>query len=390
MGGIKGKAAIVGVALSEFSRDSGKTELRMTCETILEALDDAGLVVSEVDGLVKHAEDASDEHAVTSSMGMENLAYFGEVKWGAAPCAMVLRAALGVATGAARCVVVYRAVNGSSKLRMIPSTKTSGQMSTSDLLHWTFLRPYGLTTEAGCVATMARRYMHEVGAKSEQFGWVPVVCREHGAENPKSVHYRKPIQLEDYMASPFVAEPLRRLDCYEEADCAAAVVVTTVELARRLKQAPAAILGGAQSIVAETEMMAGFYRPETARLPEMRDMGQRLFKMAGVGPGDIRVAQLDDAYAPLVPMQLEELGFCGKGEGAAYCEGGDRIRAGGELPLNTSGGSLGEGHIHGMNHVVEAVRQVRGTSTMQVKDAELALVATGAGGPAAGLILAAR
>jgi len=116
-------------------------------------------------------------------------------------------------------------------------------------------------------------------------------------------------------------------------------------------------------------------------------VAERMFRMAGVRPQDIDVAQLDDAYAPLVPLQLEELGFCGRGEGAAYCEGGDRIRLGGEIPLNTSGGSLGEGHIHGMNHVVEAVRQIRGTSTGQVKGAELALVSTGAGGPAAGLIL---
>jgi acetyl-CoA acetyltransferase len=140
-------------------------------------------------------------------------------------------------------------------------------------------------------------------------------------------------------------------------------------------------------MVAETEMMNSYYRPDIERLPEIRRMAEGMFKMAGVTPRDINVAQLDDAYAPLVPIQLEELGFCGQGEGAAFCEGGDRLRRGGELPLNTSGGSLGEGHIHGMNHVVEAVRQIRGTSTAQIKGAELALVATGAGGPAGGLIL---
>ncbi len=112
MDGIKGKAAIAGIALSEFSMDSRKTELRMSCEAIRDALDDAGLVVTDVDGLVKQSEDASDEHVITSSMGMGNLTYFGEVKWGAAPCAMVLRAAMAVASGAAKCVVVYRAVNG--------------------------------------------------------------------------------------------------------------------------------------------------------------------------------------------------------------------------------------------------------------------------------------
>jgi len=158
-------------------------------------------------------------------------------------------------------------------------------------------------------------------------------------------------------------------------------------MAKDLKRTPAVIRGCAQSMVGETERMNSYYRPDIARLPEVGRVAARMFQMAGVRPHDIDVAQLDDAYAPLVPLQLEELGFCGRGEGAAFCEGGDRIRLGGKIPLNTSGGSLGEGYIHGMNHVVEAVRQIRGTSTGQVKGAELALVATGAGGPAAGLIL---
>jgi 17-hydroxy-3-oxo-4-pregnene-20-carboxyl-CoA lyase len=387
MDGIRGKAAIVGVALSAFSENSRKTELRMSCEIIKAALEDAGLVVSDVDGLVKQSEDATDEHAVTSSMGMGNLAYFGEVKWGAAPCAMVLRSAMAVAAGVAKCVVVYRAVNGSSKLRMIPSMKTSGQMSTSDLLQWTFHSPFGLMTEAGRVAMLVRRYMHAYGARSEQFGWVTVVCRENGARNPRGVHYEKPVTIDEYMASRITVDPLRELDCYQESDCAAAFVITTPEMANDLKHRPAIILGAAQSIVGETEMLNSYYRPDIDRLPEMGSMAGRLYEMAGVKPTDIQVAQLDDSYAPLVAVQLEELGFCGRGEGAAYCEGGNRIRLGGKLPLNTAGGSLGEGHIHGMNHVVEAVRQIRGTSTGQVEGAELALVAAGAGGPAGGLIL---
>jgi len=389
MDGFKGKAAVVGFALSPFSRDSRKTELRLSCEVIRDALDDAGLLVTDVDGLVKHADDASDEHAVSSSMGMENLTFFGEVKWGAAPCAMLLRAAMGVASGAARCVVVYRAVNGASRLRMTPSMKTSGQMSTSDLLQWTFHSPFGLTTEAGRVAMTVRRYMHDSGARSEQLGWVPVVCREHGACNPGGAYHGKPIRLEDYLASDLVVDPLRRLDCSEASDGAAAFVVTTPEVARDLRQKPVCILGAAQSMVRDTEMLAGYYRRDPARLPEVRDVGAKLFRTAGVSAGEIRVAQLDDAYGPLVPIQLEELGFCRQGEGASFCEGGSRIRRNGAIALNTSGGSLGEGHLCGMNLVAEAVRQIRGTSTNQVNTAELSLVVTGAGGPAAGLLLAA-
>lgn len=387
MSSIRGKTAIVGIGMTKFSKDSGKTELRTACECIKSALDDAGLTPLDVDGLVKHSDDASDEHAVTSSMGMGNLSYFGECRWDGAPCAMIMRAAIGVAAATANYIVVYRSVNGASKVRMIPSMRTSGQMSTADLLQWTFHAPFGLITEAGRVAMMVRRYMYDSGATSEQFGWVTTVCREHGAQNPNGLYYQKPITIQDYLKSKLIVEPLRALDCHDEADCAVALVVTTSERARDLRQKPAYILGAAQSMVAETEEKNAFYRPRMSDLPEVHDVGRRLFSMAGVHQKDVRVAQLDDSYAPLVPMQLEALGFCGRGEGAAFCEGGDRIRLGGELPVNTSGGSLGEGYIHGMNHLVEAVRQIRGTSTAQVRDASVALVASGAGGPASGLIL---
>ena len=136
-----------------------------------------------------------------------------------------------------------------------------------------------------------------------------------------------------------------------------------------------------------SEMMTGYYRPVISGLEEIGNVGRKLFEMAGISRKDIDVVQLEDAYAPFVPMQLEELGLCKRGEGAAFCEGGDRIRLKGELPLNTSGGSLGEGHMYGMNHIYEAVQQLRGTAVVQKKGAEVVLVATGAGGPASGLIL---
>ena len=199
--------------------------------------------------------------------------------------------------------------------------------------------------------------------------------------------YKKPLSFDDYLKSGVVVEPLRRLDYYEPADAAAAFVITTAERAKDLRQKPAHILGAAQHSGPETEELTGYYRPSISGLPEMQKVGEKVYRMAGVAPKDIKCVQLDDSYAPLVPIQLEELGFCGRGEGPDFCNNGDRIRIGGQLPLNTSGGSLGEGHIHGMNHVIEAVRQIRGTSTAQVKDPDLVLVASGAGGPASGFIL---
>ncbi len=232
-----------------------------------------------------------------------------------------------------------------------------------------------------------RRYMHEFGINGDQFGWAATVCREHGARNPNSIFYEKPITIKDYRESKMVIDPLRALDCYPEIDGAVAFIITTVERAKRLKQQPVYIMAGAQSMSEGSDMMTGYYRPVISGLEEIGNVGRKLFAMAGVTLKDINAIQLDDAYAPFVPMQLEELGFCDRGKGAAFCEGGDRIRVGGELPLNTGGGSLGEGHIYGLNHIYEAVCQIRGTSTNQVKDAELVLVATGAGGPASGLIL---
>jgi len=381
------KAAIVGIGTSGFSRDFGKTELRMICESVRMALDDAGLVPEDIDGMIKHSDEAPDERAIGDSMGMGNLTYFGDCRWDGAACGMVLRAAIGVTSGMANYVVVLRAFNESSGRRTKTSMRDIDQLCTSDLLQWGFHVPYGHMTEAGRVAMIVRRYMHECGVKGNDFGWVTTVCREHGARNPEGVFHGQPISIEAYLKSEMVVDPLRKLDCYEATDAAVALVITTAEKARRLKQRPAYILSAARTMVNGTEEKNGLYGPEPGALTETRRMGERLFEMAGVKPREIRVAQLDDAYAPLVPMQLEALGFCGKGEGAAFCSGGDRIRVGGQLPINTSGGSLGEGYLRSMNHVVEAVRQIRGTSTAQSEDAHLVLVSAGAGGPSSGLIL---
>lgn len=387
MSNISKKAAIIGLGTSEFSKNSGRTELKMVCECIRDALDEAGLVPPDIDGIVKHTNESSDEHAVTSAMGMGNLAYFGECRWDGAPSGMVMRAAIGVATGMANYIVVYRVVNRASMLRQGTSPRDMDQMATGDLLQWSFHVPFGHMTEAGRVAMIVRRYMHEYNINSDKFGWITTVCREHGAKNPDGMYFNRPISIEDYRKSKMLVDPIRELDCYEETDSAVALIVTTVEKAKELRQKPVYILGAVQSSGAGTEEKNSYYRPKIAELPEINDVGQRLYAMAGIAPKDIDVAQLDDAYAPMVPMQLEELGFCDRGEGVAFCEGGDRIRVGGQLPINTSGGSLGEGYIHGMNHVAEAVRQIRGTSTNQVEGAKLALVASGAGGPASGLVL---
>jgi len=384
---ISNKTAIVGIGISEFSKDSGKTELRMASEVIREALDDAGLVPPDIDGIVVHTDDASDEIAAVRTMGMGNLTFFGQCRWDGAPCGMVMRAAIGVAAGMANYVLVYRAVNGSSKRRMGTPSRDIAQMSTSALLQWTFHAPFGQISAAGAVAMITSRYLYEYGIDPDKFGWIPVVCRGHGSKNPRGMYYGQPIAIEDYRRSPMFTDPLRLLDCHENSDAAAALIITTLERAKDLRQKPVRILAVAQSEVAETEEKNCFYSPRLSELPEIVRVGERLFAMSGLAPRHIRSIQLDDSYAPLVPMQLEALGFCAPGEGAAFCEGGDRIRMGGEIPLNTSGGSLGEGYLYGLNHIIEAVRLVRGTSPVQAGPLSPVLVTTGALGPASGLIV---
>jgi acetyl-CoA acetyltransferase len=385
---IKDKAAIVGIGVTDFSKDSKRTQIHLACECILAAIKDAGLKVEDIDGMVKHTNDAADEQRILRSIGGRNLNYYGECRWGSGgSSALVLRATMGVAAGVANNVVVYWTANDSSKRAELPYHVGMFMLSTSEAEQFSFYPPVGLITPEGQIGLIIRRYMHEFGIKDNQFGWVPVVCRENAAKNPGAIFYKQPITIEDYLKSDMIVEPIRALDCHTKIDGAVALVVTTAERAKNLKQKPVYIMAAAQSAVQGVELMTSYNRPVISGLPETSNVGKELFRVAGVTPKDINVVQLDDSYAPLVPMQLEELGFCKRGEGPAFCDKGSRIRVGGELPLNTSGGSLGEGYLYCMNHIVEAVRQVRGTAINQVKNVELALVSGGAGGPASGLIL---
>jgi acetyl-CoA acetyltransferase len=358
----------------------------MACRTIRDALDDCGLTPPDIDGIVVFEGEAVEQQAIQRAMGMSSISYYGDCRWGSgSTCSQVLRATMAVAAGAVNNVVFFRSIAEASRPPLPPIV--GGELQSAMAIEWDFYNPFGLTSDSGRIAMIVRRYMHEFGIKGDEFGWVTTVCREHGAKNPNSIFYKKPITIKDYQESKMVVEPLRALDCYTRIDGAVAFIITTVERAKRLKQPPVYIMAGAQSMADGAEMMTSYYRPVISGLPEIGNVGRKLFEMAGVTAKDIKAIHLDDSYAPLVPMQLEELGYCGRGEGAAFCKGGDRIRASGELPLNISGGSLGEGHIYGANNILEAVHQIRGTSTNQVKDADLVLVATGAGGPASGLIL---
>jgi acetyl-CoA acetyltransferase len=232
---------------------------------------------------------------------------------------------------------------------------------------------------------IARRYMHEYGATSEDFGRVTVADRRHAAVNPKAWFYRRPVTLAEHQASRWIAEPLRLLDCCQESDGAVAVVVTSRERARDLPQRPAVVRAAAQGSGPGQFVMTSYYR-DTLGLAEMSVVARQLWRQAGIGPADVRTAVLYDHFTPYVLMQLEELGFCGRGEARSFIAGG-AIELGGRLPVNPHGGQLGEAYIHGMNGIAEAVRQVRGTAVSQVPGDGPVLVTAGTGVPTSGLIL---
>jgi acetyl-CoA acetyltransferase len=384
---IGGVAAIAGIGATEFSKDSGRSELRLAAEAVQAALADAGLRPSEVDGLVTFTMDSNAEVAVARELGVGELRFFSQIGYGGgAACATVHQAALAIAAGTADVVVCYRALNERSGRRFGQVSVGATAMPTSSGIDNGWHYPMGLGTPAATVAMMARRYMHTYGATSEDFGAVTVADRRHAAANPAAWFFSRPITLADHQASRWIAEPLRLLDCCQESDGAVAIVVTSRERARDLRQPPAVVRAAAQGSGPDQFTMTSYYRDDLTGLPEMGVVARQLWQQAGIGPADVRTAVLYDHFTPYVLMQLEELGFCPRGEARHFIAGG-AIEMGGRLPLNTHGGQLGEAYIHGMNGIAEAVRQVRGTSVNQVPGDAPVLVTAGTGVPTSALIL---
>lgn len=386
MSGLAGKAAIVGIGATEFSKNSGRSEMRLAVEAILSALEDAGIDRAEVDGLSTYTMDNNPEIEVFRNIGGRQLKFFSRIHYGGgAACAPIMQAAMAVATGVAEVVVCYRAMNERSQYRF-GTGYTPPPVPNAESVHYGYYVPFGLISPASWVAMSAQRYMYETGATSEDFGRVSVACRRHAANNPAAWFYQQPISLDDHQASRWIVEPLHLLDCCQESDGAVAIVVTSAARAAKLRQPPAIIRAAAQGAADDQQMMTSYYRQDIARLSEMDLVAEQLYAQAGMGPDDIRTAILYDHFSPFVLPQLEAFGFAGRGQ-ARHFIAQEGIEIGGRLPVNTNGGQLGEAYIHGMNGIAEAVRQVRGTSVNQVSGAGHVLVTAGTGVPTSGLIL---
>ncbi len=337
---MNGAAAIVGIGATEFSKESGRSELRLAVEATRAALADAGLKPSDVDGLVTFTMDTTAEIALARELGAGELRFFSHIGYGGgAACATVQQAALAVSAGVAEVVVCYRALNERSGHRFGQVSRAAATAPTTAGVDNGWHYPMGLGTPAATVAMVARRYLHAYGGSSEDFGRVAVADRRHA-----------------------------------------------VERAWDLPHPPAVIAAAAQGSAPDQYIMTSYYRDELTGLPEMGVVGRQLWRQAGVRPEDIRAAVLYDHFTPYVLLQLEELGFCARGEARHFIADGG-IELDGRLPVNPHGGQLGEAYIHGMNGIAEAVRQIRGTAVNQVAGDGPVLVTAGTGVPTSGLIL---
>jgi acetyl-CoA acetyltransferase len=382
-----GKAAIVGIGATEFSKASGRSELQLALESCAAACADAGVEPSQVNGLTTFTMDTNPETEIMRGLGIGELTHFSRVPFGGgAPAATVQYAAMAVASGVCDFVLCYRAFNERSGRRFGSGVHDHPAGTTADQAQFAWTSPFGLLTPASWVAMFATRMMHEYGVTSEDFGRVAVADRKHAANNPAAHFYGQPITLEDHQASRWIVEPLHLLDCCQETDGGQAFLITTVDRARDLDQPAVIIEAAAQGMADDQHMMRSFFRESIVGLPEMATCARQIWESSGLGPADVATAVLYDHFTPFVLAQLEEFGFCGRGEAKDFIADG-AIELGGRLPINTHGGQLGEAYLHGMNGVAEGVRQVRGTSVNQVANAEHVLVTGGTGVPTSAVML---
>jgi acetyl-CoA acetyltransferase len=364
--------AIVGIGATEFSRQAGRTELQLACESITAALADCGLTAADVNGLVSYTVDPVEETELVRSVGFQEINWSSRVPYGGGGSMGVLSHAAGaIASGIADVVVAYRAIRARSGATRFGGAKTSPSPTSNHAgttaMQWAM--PFGVLTPASWMGLNSVRYMHEYGVTSEDIGRAVVQVRAYAEVNPAAWGYQRPMSLEDHQNSRWIVEPCIHLyDCCQETDGSVALVITSAERARDLPQRPVHVGAAAAAGLFEQEIASDFYRPDLSIMDGSVALAAQLFEGGGYTRDDIDVAMIYDAFSPILLMQLEALGFCGFGEAKDFIAEGN-LALDGALPTNTNGGLIGEGYIHGLNLVSEAVRQLRGTAVNQVSDA---------------------
>jgi acetyl-CoA acetyltransferase len=384
------RAILSGVGQSAIGRRLFRDDLDLTCEAALEAVADAGLVPDDIDGIAAYPGPIHGGpgfagpgiYEVQDALGVD-------VRWhlsgleGPAQISPIIHATLAVAAGLCRHALVYRTVTESTAAADT-GRRGIGAGSAEIGGFAAFFIPFGAMSAANWLALYARRHMHEFGTTKEHFGIIATTARRHAGFNPKAV-YREPMSMADYLAARPVSEPFGLYDCDVPVDGSTAVIVSTVDAAGDLPHRPVRV----NAVGTAIRKRPLWDQWDDITTMAARDAAAHLWSRTDLRPEDVDTAQLYDGFSFLALAWLEALGFCKRGEGGPFIENG-RIALGGELPLNTWGGQLSGGRLHGFGFVAEAMRQLRREcGERQVPDCEVAVVGVG-GGPVAGCMLLTR
>lgn len=372
--GINGKVAIVGLGETRYYKRGGSpvSEFLLVCEAVKKAADDAGLDVRDIDGFASYSNDRTEPTRLAAALGCRELS-FSNMFWGGGGggCAgAVANGAAAIVAGYSRYVVAYRGL-AQGQFGRFGQARDGIPMPPP----MSYTAPYGVFSPAQHIALRTQTFMHRYGLSQAPLAGIAMASYAHAQCNPRAIMYGRPLSREDYDNSRWIAEPFHLFDCCQENDGAAAIIISSSARARDLRQKPVNIMAAAQgsetgfSLVAPTEV--------SFSAANFSSMAKRLYGMAGVEPKDVDVAQIYENFTGGTMMSMVEHGLCEAEKLEEFCTVENLTAPHGRLPLNTSGGNLAECYMHGLELVVEAARQIRGTSTAQVPDAKVSLVAAG-------------
>src|SRR3954451_25439567 len=384
---MQGQAAVVGVGESVYYKAgaSPHSALQLSCTAIRNAVADAGLQLSDIDGLVTFSERAISATHMASLLGFGNLRFCSQA-WsggGNLGSAALNLADAAVCSGYATNVVAYRAVNQGRQGRF----GQARSLAPADEAN-AYSAPFGNAAPVINNALLVSKFMHQYGISQDALAEISLAAYAHAQRNPRAVMYGRELTREMYHASRWIAEPFHLFDCCQEIDCAAAVVVTSRERARDMAQSPAYILAGASGM----EPRGGLYAFNDSAFPRgrYRTVGQQLWDRAGVKPDEIDVIQFYENFTGTTLIAISDIGFCPPEGLVEFVGNGNLQWPNGRFPLNTSGANLAEAYIHGFQLINEAVRQVRGQSTCQVADSQSSLSVAAPGTPPSSAVLFAK
>jgi acetyl-CoA acetyltransferase len=372
---IRDKVAVVGIGETPYYKHgrSPVAEFRLVIEAVKSAAEDAGIDVRDIDGICSYSNDRNEPIRIASALGMKDLA-LSTMVWGGGGgggSGAIANAAAGLVAGYAKYVCVFRglAQGQFGRFGQAAAMSQGGEWPSS------YTEPYGLMSAGQTFAMRVRRFMHEHGIGQEPMRAISLASYHHAQQNPRAVMYGRPLNERDYDNSRWIVEPFHLFDCCQENDGAAAVILTTADRARDLKQKPAVVMAAAQG--SDYRQAATAHNAPDYATSNFKTVAPRLYRMAGISPQDVDVCQSYENFTGGVMMSLVEHGFCAPDECAEFMTLENFQAPSGKLPLNTSGGNLAEAYMHGLELVLEAVRQVRGDSPNQVPGAEISMVCSG-------------